>query len=115
MALGSNAQAVEMLMIAPPFCACHDRRHQPRRADDVHQIDVDARVPLLVGDLEDRRARAVAGAVDQHVDAAPRVPSPGRPAACRSSFDWLEPVTPMPPSSSASASPLPDDDRIATL
>ena len=32
----------------------------------------------------------------------------------RSSFDWFEPVTPMPPSSSASASPLPEEDRIAT-
>ena len=29
-------------------------------------------VPLLVGDLEDRRARPVAGAVDQHVDAPQR-------------------------------------------
>ena len=34
---------------------------------------------------------------------------------CRSSFDWLEPVTPMPPSSLASASPFPEDERIATL
>jgi hypothetical protein len=32
-----------------------------------------------------------------------------------SSSDWFEPVTPNPPSSLASASPLPDDDRIATL
>jgi hypothetical protein len=32
----------------------------------------------------------------------------------RSSFDWLEPVTPIPPSSVANASLLPDDDRIAT-
>src|SRR5690349_15369161 len=31
----------------------------------------------------------------------------------RSSSDWFEPVTPTPPSSPASASPLPDDDRIA--
>ena len=35
-------------------------------------------------------------------------------ARFRSSFDWFEPVKPMPPSSPASASPLPDDDRIAT-
>ena len=60
-----------MLTIAPAFCADHDRRHQPRRPDDVHQVDVEAGVPLLVGDLEDRRPRAVAGAVDQHVDPAP--------------------------------------------
>src|SRR5688572_25538745 len=33
----------------------------------------------------------------------------------RSSFDRFEPVTPTPPSSLANASPLPDDDRIATL
>ena len=33
----------------------------------------------------------------------------------RSSLDWFEPVTPMPPSSAASASPLPEDDRMATL
>src|SRR5262245_38630279 len=32
----------------------------------------------------------------------------------RSSSDWFEPVTPTPPSSPASASPLPDEDRIAT-
>ena len=32
----------------------------------------------------------------------------------RSSFDWLDPVTPIPPSSRASASPLPEDERIAT-
>ena len=31
-----------------------------------------------------------------------------------SSFDWFDPVTPAPPSSSASAWPLPDDDRMAT-
>ena len=33
----------------------------------------------------------------------------------RSSLDWFDPVTPMPPSSAASASPLPEEDRIATL
>src|SRR5690242_13307739 len=32
----------------------------------------------------------------------------------KSSFDLFEPVTPSPPSSAASASPLPEDDRIAT-
>src|SRR5579871_658342 len=32
----------------------------------------------------------------------------------RSSFDWFDPVTPKPRSSFASASPLPDEDRIAT-
>ena len=40
------------------------------------------------------------------------VPSTSR---FRSSFDWLEPVTPRPPSSVASASPLPEEDRMATL
>lgn len=32
----------------------------------------------------------------------------------RSSLDWFEPVTPMPSSSLANASPLPDDERMAT-
>ena len=35
-------------------------------------------------------------------------------AFSRSSADWLEPVTPTPPSSCASASPLPEEDKIAT-
>src|SRR5690606_33277893 len=33
----------------------------------------------------------------------------------RSSVDWLDPVTPKPPSSLASASPLPEEERIAIL
>src|SRR5919112_61626 len=33
----------------------------------------------------------------------------------RSSLDWFDPVTPMPPSSCAKASPLPEEDRTATL
>src|SRR5438552_4329764 len=33
----------------------------------------------------------------------------------RSSFDWLEPVTPKPPSSLPSASPLPEEDSTPTL
>ena len=32
-----------------------------------------------------------------------------------SSLLWFEPVTPIPPKSLAKASPLPDDDRMATL
>ncbi|MCY1448298.1 hypothetical protein D9M71_649560 [compost metagenome] len=34
---------------------------------------------------------------------------------CRSSTDWLLPVTPIPPSSAANASPLPDEDKMPTL
>src|SRR6185437_1099145 len=32
----------------------------------------------------------------------------------KSSVDWLEPVTPKPPSAFASASPLPEEERMAT-
>jgi hypothetical protein len=34
---------------------------------------------------------------------------------CKSSADWFELVTPIPPSFAASASPLPDDERITIL
>src|SRR5262249_1244400 len=46
-------------------------RHQPRRPDHVHEIGVEPRVPLLVGEFERRCAWTVSGAVDEHVDAAP--------------------------------------------
>jgi hypothetical protein len=49
----------------------HVRRDDADRPDHVQEIDVHAGVPLLVRDLEDRRARAMAAAVDQYVDAAP--------------------------------------------
>src|SRR3712207_8885237 len=42
----------------------HERRHETRRTDHVHQVDVEARVPLPVGQREHGRARAVTGAVE---------------------------------------------------
>ena len=62
-----------MLTIAPPVLGLHDRRHEPGRPDDVQEVHVEAGVPLLVGELEHGRARSVAGAVDERVDASPAV------------------------------------------
>jgi len=56
--------------MAPALLLDHVRRHDAHRPDDVHQIDIHAGAPLLVRDLQDRRARPVAAAVDQNVDAA---------------------------------------------
>ena len=56
--LGSKVQAVEMLTIAPPFCATMIGVTSRVGRIDVHQIDVESGVPLLVGDLEERRPSA---------------------------------------------------------
>ncbi|QTK78787.1 hypothetical protein AT6N2_C0965 [Agrobacterium tumefaciens] len=48
----------------------HDGRDYPRRANDVHQVDVETRVPLLVGDVENSGPRTVPCTIDQQVDAA---------------------------------------------
>lgn len=53
------------------FLRLHDRGHDANRTNDIHQIDIQAQVPLLVSDFQNRPARPVAAAVDQHVDAPP--------------------------------------------
>lgn len=60
-----------MLMMVPDFLLNHDRRYKAGRPDDVHEVNVHAAVPLLVGDLEDLIAWAMACAVDEHVNPTP--------------------------------------------
>ena len=53
------------------FPRLHDGGDQSRHAYDIHEIDVEAGLPVLVGQVQDRLARPMAGAVDDRVDAAP--------------------------------------------
>lgn len=53
----------------------------------------------------------MARTVDEHVD-APQRSLTRSTRRVRSSIDWLEPVTPIPPSAPASASPLPEDEMM---
>jgi hypothetical protein len=90
-----------------------DRRNEPDRPRNIEEIDVQRRMPLLVRDVEQRR-RGPWPALLTSASTRPHFFMVSSTRRLRSSFDWFEPVTPSPPSSAAKASPLPDEDRMAT-
>ena len=60
-----------MFTIEPDRCRTITGVDQPGRADRVQEIDLHAAVPVLVGEIEQRRPRPVPGGVHEHVDPPP--------------------------------------------
>ena len=60
----------EMLTIAPDFWRAHDRQHRARHGREAEEIGVEHRAHVGVVAFLDRREIAVAGVVDEDIDAA---------------------------------------------
>src|SRR5215212_8002747 len=92
----------------------HRGRHQAGDAHDVQHHQVQGLVPLAVRQLQDLPGGGVPRAVDHPVDATVPVEGFADEGLKVAASSVTEPVRPRPPSSSASASALPEVDISAT-
>ena len=67
----------------PPPWRAHERHAAEREPHGAHEVELEARVPVVVGQLEHALRRALAGVVHEHVDAAEAVARRARGRAPR--------------------------------